>query len=77
MGIKYLAMSHSCGECVFVKLFRRNGVSKYGVTRDVKDASYFSSVFNARAHASRMGDIIMRQFEAIDAVSVETAEADN
>jgi transposase len=77
MGIKYLAMSLSCGERVFVKLFKRNGVNKYGITRDVKGASHFSNAFHARQHASRMSEVIMRQFEAVDAASVQAAKGNN
>ena len=67
MSGKFVVRSDSYGECVYLRMFGRGRYgSKFGLVRSPAEATTFSSRFEAGTKAGRAGNVIMREFNAVE-----------
>ena len=79
MSRKFVVRSDSYGECVYLRMFGRGRYgSKFGLVRSPAEATTFSSRFEAGTKAGRAGNVIMREFNAVelDAIPAATTRPD-
>jgi len=67
MSRKFVVRSESYGECVYLRMFGRGRYgSKFGLVRSHAEATAFSSRFEAGTKAGQAGNVIMREFNAVE-----------
>jgi hypothetical protein len=74
MSRKFVVGSDSYGECVYLRMFGRGRYgSKFGLVRSPAEATAFSSRFEAGTKAGRAGNVIMREFNAVELDAIASA----
>jgi hypothetical protein len=67
MSGNFVVRSDSYGECVYLRMFCRGRYgSKFGLVRSPAEATRFSSRLEAGSKAGRAGNVIMREFNAVE-----------
>jgi hypothetical protein len=67
MSGKFVVKSDSYGECAYLRMFGRGRYGpKFGLVRNPAEATTFSSRLEAGTKAGQAGNVIMREFKAVE-----------